>query len=82
MVALYNDPQGEKVFSKMKKNANDTPMSSTHIPSYSIPHSIIHLDGDNELKLLKLRVAKLEDKLRLYEGVHIREAEKPSTCSM
>ena len=65
MVALYKDPQGDKVFNKVNRSSHHSNGSNSII-----------MDPDreavNELTTLRNRVIQLEKQLKLYEeGVQL-----------
>ena len=65
MVALYKDPQGDKVFNKVNHSSHHSNRSNSII-----------MDPDreavNELTTLRNRVIQLEKQLKLYEeGVQL-----------
>ena len=68
MVALYKDPQGDKVFDKVNHSSHHS-NGSNHNGS-----TIMNLDREavNELTTLRNRVIQLEKQLKLYEeGVQL-----------
>lgn len=63
MVALYNDPRGERVFRKVKSQVMDTVNESSAV------HRLSDI-SDNEMTALKQKIVLLERKLSLHDAVY------------